>query len=463
MWRSRTDCGNHGYRIRQRPAPPLRIRARLRRAGAAHRHGGCAGGSMGDAGDAALRHRRGEPALRSHQVEAGLRGRARDRDGQGLRQLGRQRSAGHRRIRVGPRPREADARHARDRGPPRIRRRCARHSHDQRAPDASLARRGIGHPRRAVRTGFGGAVPGRRPSARRRSAEKGDPCLAHLAHQDHGAARHRGEAPAAGRPHHLARGWQAHRRARLHAAHRSRRARGVAAARQGGRAYHAAAARHERRRAGAIRSPDQPAARHRSGHRPHRLGQDHHVVRGPVAVERRHEQHPDRRRSDRVRPAGRRADASQSAYRHDVRQGAALDPASGPGHHHDRRDPGPRNGADRRAGIAHRPPRARHPAHQRFRGGRHAAARHGHRVVPAVVVAAGCGRAAIWCASSARECRVHDGQYWQAAGCPKCGHTGYLGRVGIYELLLVTDAIRVQIHTQGFGSRDTRRGGAGRA
>ncbi len=44
------------------------------------------------------------------------------------------------------------------------------------------------------------------------------------------------------------------------------------------------------------------------------------------------------------------------------------------------------------------------------------------------------------------ECRVHDGQYWKAVGCPKCGHTGYQGRVGIYELMLMTDPIRALIH-----------------
>ena len=43
-------------------------------------------------------------------------------------------------------------------------------------------------------------------------------------------------------------------------------------------------------------------------------------------------------------------------------------------------------------------------------------------------------------------CRRHDGQFWHEAGCEKCAHTGYQGRVGIYELLLTTDQIRAQIH-----------------
>jgi general secretion pathway protein E len=43
-------------------------------------------------------------------------------------------------------------------------------------------------------------------------------------------------------------------------------------------------------------------------------------------------------------------------------------------------------------------------------------------------------------------CKRRDGSEWVAAGCDKCGHTGYHGRVGVYELLQTTDAIRAQIH-----------------
>ncbi|MBS0293372.1 MAG: type II secretion system ATPase GspE [Proteobacteria bacterium] len=34
------------------------------------------------------------------------------------------------------------------------------------------------------------------------------------------------------------------------------------------------------------------------------------------------------------------------------------------------------------------------------------------------------------------------------AGCEHCGHTGYAGRTGVFELLVVDDAIRAQIHNQ---------------
>lgn len=45
-------------------------------------------------------------------------------------------------------------------------------------------------------------------------------------------------------------------------------------------------------------------------------------------------------------------------------------------------------------------------------------------------------------------CKHHDGTAWQATGCDRCGYTGYLGRVGVYELLLATNRIRAQIHNR---------------
>ncbi len=43
-------------------------------------------------------------------------------------------------------------------------------------------------------------------------------------------------------------------------------------------------------------------------------------------------------------------------------------------------------------------------------------------------------------------CRQFDGSQWHEVGCERCGHSGYHGRVGIYELLLTTEQIRAQIH-----------------
>ncbi|MBC3805922.1 type II secretion system ATPase GspE [Undibacterium seohonense] len=45
-------------------------------------------------------------------------------------------------------------------------------------------------------------------------------------------------------------------------------------------------------------------------------------------------------------------------------------------------------------------------------------------------------------------CKVQDSGVWKSVGCEHCGHTGYQGRVGVYELLLTTEAISAQIHHQ---------------
>ncbi len=39
-----------------------------------------------------------------------------------------------------------------------------------------------------------------------------------------------------------------------------------------------------------------------------------------------------------------------------------------------------------------------------------------------------------------------DVQFYSAQGCEKCGYTGYRGRTGIYELLLLDDEIRQKVH-----------------
>ncbi len=44
------------------------------------------------------------------------------------------------------------------------------------------------------------------------------------------------------------------------------------------------------------------------------------------------------------------------------------------------------------------------------------------------------------------QCKHFDGTQWVETGCDQCSHTGYHGRVGIYELLLATEQIRSQIH-----------------
>jgi general secretion pathway protein E len=45
-------------------------------------------------------------------------------------------------------------------------------------------------------------------------------------------------------------------------------------------------------------------------------------------------------------------------------------------------------------------------------------------------------------------CKRSDGTHWHAVGCDRCGHTGYHGRVGVYELLETNEKIRAQIHNR---------------
>jgi len=43
--------------------------------------------------------------------------------------------------------------------------------------------------------------------------------------------------------------------------------------------------------------------------------------------------------------------------------------------------------------------------------------------------------------------RLEDGR-WRPVGCDRCGPTGFQGRSGVYELLVVDDAVRRQVHQQ---------------
>jgi general secretion pathway protein E len=45
-------------------------------------------------------------------------------------------------------------------------------------------------------------------------------------------------------------------------------------------------------------------------------------------------------------------------------------------------------------------------------------------------------------------CRSESDGVWRPVGCTACGHSGYRGRRGIYELLEIDDAMRALIHRQ---------------
>ena len=57
-------------------------------------------------------------------------------------------------------------------------------------------------------------------------------------------------------------------------------------------------------------------------------------------------------------------------------------------------------------------------------------------------------RATAWLtANLGRQALDHD--YQKGAGCHHCNNTGYHGRIGVYELLVVTEEIREQIRDKG--------------
>jgi general secretion pathway protein E len=44
--------------------------------------------------------------------------------------------------------------------------------------------------------------------------------------------------------------------------------------------------------------------------------------------------------------------------------------------------------------------------------------------------------------------RQGDDGRWHPVGCDACGHSGYKGRTGVYELMVVDDAVRALIHSR---------------
>ena len=127
---------------------------------------------------------------------------------------------------------------------------------------------------------------------------------------------------------------------------------------------------------------DRAGARRGARDRPDRLRQVDVAVRGAQRAQHGREEHHHDRGPGRVPARRHHAGADQPARRPDVLLRPALDDACRPRHHHGRRDPRPRDGADRHRGGAHRPPRALHAAHQRRPGRDLAPDRDGHRALP---------------------------------------------------------------------------------
>ena len=194
----------------------------------------------------------------------------------GLR--GRQRRHGSRRRRRGiHRPGAPRAGPARAGRPARERRRRTHHSTDQRRAHAGGEGKRFGHSRRAVRKPAGGALPRRRRAAGSPAEQTRSRAAGGLAHQGHVQARHRREAPAAGRAHQPQDRRPFGRRARLDDSIGTRRTRGAAYPRQAGRPPAPVGARHGSEDRAAHRRSVPQAARHHPGDGTHRLGQDHHA------------------------------------------------------------------------------------------------------------------------------------------------------------------------------------------
>ena len=125
-----------------------------------------------------------------------------------------------------------------------------------------------------------------------------------------------------------------------------------------------AAARLFRGRPADLRAADQPVGRDPPRHRSHRIRQDDDAVRlpelhQPAGPQDHHGRGPGRVPAFRHQPGPR-----ARGHRAHLRGRAAVDPAPGAEHHHDRRNPRLRDGGNRRQRVADRPPRVQHAAHE---------------------------------------------------------------------------------------------------
>uniref|UniRef100_A0A0N5A4J8 LigA n=1 Tax=Parastrongyloides trichosuri TaxID=131310 RepID=A0A0N5A4J8_PARTI len=211
--------------------------------------------------------------------------------------------------------------------------------------------RAQGH-RRAADDAPAGADAGGRGAARGAEPEPARGAAAGVAHQGHGAPRHRREAQAPGRAHSPDAGRQVAGRARLDSTVAGGRAGGAADSGQGSGRADAGPAGYGPGGAGGLPSRAGRAERHHPRHRPDRFGQDDQPLCRTVAAERRLAQHPDGRR-----PGGQgRAAVAQGAGADDAAVGdadlrlsagggaAQSDASGGPAQRPPRAGRGPRRG-----------------------------------------------------------------------------------------------------------------------
>jgi type IV pilus assembly protein PilB len=151
----------------------------------------------------------------------------------------------------------------------------------------------------------------------------------------------------------------------------------------------------------------------------------------------------------------------------DLRGRAEVVPAPGPGHHHGRRDPRPRDRRHRAEGGADRPHGDVDAAHQRRADDADAPRQHGrgvvqHRRERAADHGAAAGEEALRelqgpgrlssgrLAQGGFKAEDLDGNWkpFRAVGCSSCNN-GYKGRVGIYQVMPITEDIQKIILASG--------------
>ena len=195
--------------------------------------------------------------------------------------------------------------------------------------------------------------------------------------------------------------------------------------------------------------------------------QDDHALRRAHAHQQARPQHPHRSRTrSSTSSSGIKPDAGEPEDRPHLRQRPALLPPPGPRRHHGRRDPRPGDRRDRHPGLAHRPPRVLHRAHQRRGRRHHPPRRHGRRAVPRRLVARGRDGAAPRARACCKELpravpRRRDEElrnarhapravrslerrhvYRRARAAPSATRPATTAARGIYELMLVDDDVR---------------------
>ena len=200
------------------------------------------------------------------------------------------------------------------------------------------------------------------------------------------------------------------------------------------------------------------AQRHRAGHRADRQRQIDHAVRRAERHQLDGKQRLHGGRPDRISPAADQSVPGAGTDGHDVFQGAADAAAARPRRDHGRRGPRRRNGPHGDSGGADRPPGVQHAAHQRRLLVDHAAGEHGGRNVSdrggaehGVGAAAGAAdlpqvppgiRAAAKHPQGDGADGLGTGAFFKGVGCRHCRNTGFSGRIGIHELLILDDEIR---------------------